>query len=261
MEDLFDVIWPAAIAVWVYMTVFYLLATAAKNSSIVDIAWGMGFVLVSTVVLWRSDDVSYLQLLVHLLITLWGLRLAVHVFMRNLGRPEDWRYANWRKDWGKTYPWRSYLQIFMLQGIMMLLIGAPIFISALESGDSDLTIWASAGTAIWMIGFFFESLGDYQLRKYLKNGKTKGKIMRSGLWKYTRHPNYFGEVTQWWGLFVILVGAPHWWLGVISPILITYLLIKVSGIVMLEKKWDKVKEYQEYKKVTSAFFPLPPKKS
>lgn len=241
------------------MTTFYFLAMLGKNASIVDIGWGMGFVLISTVVLGRSDDISYLQLLVHILVTLWGLRLATHVFLRNLGRPEDWRYADWRKDWGKSYPWRSYLQINMLQGLMMLLIAAPIYISALEAGDSDLTFWASAGTAVWLIGFFFESVGDYQLRRYIKGGKTKGRIMRYGLWKYTRHPNYFGEVTQWWGLFIALAGASFWWLGIISPLVITYLMLKVSGIAMLEKKWDKVKEYQDYKKITSAFFPWPPK--
>ena len=261
MEDLIAVIWPAAVAVWLYMTTFYLLGLAGKNASIVDTGWGIGFVLITTVVLGRSTDISSLQLLVHLLVTLWGLRLAAHVFLRNAGRPEDWRYANWRKEWGKTYLWRSYLQIFMLQGLLMLLIAAPVYLSALEPGYSNLSPLAYIGAMIWLVGFLFETIGDYQLRKYIKDGKTKGRIMRYGLWKYTRHPNYFGEVTQWWGLFIAVAGAPYWWLGIISPAIITFLMIKVSGIAMLEKRWDGVKEYQEYKKVTSAFFPLPPKKS
>ena len=260
MNEILEVFLASAVVVWFLMTLLYVIASVGKNASIIDTFWGLGFVVISTFLLARNEDLSSLQILVHILVSLWGIRLALHVFTRNLGRGEDWRYAQWRKDWGKTYPWRSYLQIFMLQGLLMLLIAAPLFISYQASGDSRLSVWASVGVLIWSIGFFFETIGDYQLRQFIKDKKTKGKIMKYGVWKYTRHPNYFGEVTQWWGLLIVIAGQPNWWTGIISPLIITYLLLKVSGIPMLEKKWDKVKEYQAYKKVTSPFFPLPPRK-
>lgn len=259
MNELVEIILTSALVVWAYMTLFYLLALAGKNASVADSGWGMGFILISTVLLNKNLDLSLLQMMVHILITVWGVRLAVHIFTRNLGRDEDWRYANWRREWGKHYPWRSYFQIFMLQGASMLVIAAPIFISNMELGANSLRLSAYIGMAIWAVGFFFESIGDFQLQRFVRDPKTKGKIMKSGVWKYTRHPNYFGEVTQWWGLFVMVIGAPYWWLAIVSPGLITFLLLKVSGIPMLEKKWAKVKEYQDYKKRTSAFFPWPPK--
>ena len=259
MESFLEIIWAPALAVWGFMTVFYVISRVQNDGGLADTAWGLGFVLISTVLLLNNDDPSSLQTLLHILVTVWGVRLATHIFTRNLGRPEDKRYAQWREDWGDTYWWRSYLQIFMLQGFLMLVVSAPVYAATLRAGAISLGAWAYIGLALWLVGFFFEAVGDWQLRQFIKDKKTKGKIMRYGVWKYTRHPNYFGEVAMWWGLFIAVIGAPYWYLAAIGPITISYLLLYVSGIPMLEKKWDDNKEYQEYKKVTSPLIPMPPK--
>lgn len=162
----------------------------------------------------------------------------------------------------------------MLQGIFMMIISAPIIVAA-AAENTDITALAIAGSVIWLVGFYFEAVGDYQLTKFLKKKQEvpakakkgkKGKrkkgpeFMTNGLWRFTRHPNYFGEVTQWWGLWVVVVGSSYGLYAVVSPLAITWLLLKVSGIPMLEKKWEDNKEFKKYKKRTNAFFPGPPRR-
>ena len=150
----------------------------------------------------------------------------------------------------------------MLQGLLAVVIAAPVLVAHHDSNDSLLNenIWLTViGSTVWWVGFLFESIGDWQLTKFIGNKKNKGKVMTTGLWKYTRHPNYFGEVTMWWGLWLIVAPLNGGITAIISPLTITFLLLKVSGIPMLEKKYEKKKAFQAYKKKTSAFFPLPPK--
>lgn len=262
--DILSLIVVSGLVVLTYMSVWYVLSLLLKDASIVDIAWGLGFVVLGWFLYFYTGapEAGFVVLLS--LVTMWGLRLATHIFLRKKGAPEDWRYANWRKEWGKTYIWRSYLQIFVLQGVFMLIIGSPLIVAA-ANPTFDINVLTYIGVCIWVLGFLFESVGDYELTQFIAakkaaKRKPKKEIMDTGLWKYTRHPNYFGEVSQWWGIFLMVVSMNYGLFAIISPLAITYLLLKVSGITMLEKKYDDNPEFQAYKKRTSAFFPLPPKK-
>ncbi|MBN1273315.1 MAG: DUF1295 domain-containing protein [Candidatus Aminicenantes bacterium] len=250
----------AALAIFVYMTLAFFTALALKDNSLADIFWGGGFGGVALLTFFLGPDFTSRQLLVLILVLVWGIRLAVYVALRNRGRGEDYRYAKWRKDWGRWFIPRSYLQVFLLQGFFMLIISAPIILVN-HSNERGLCLLDLLGLAVWLTGFFFEAVGDFQLRKFKKDPSHKGKIINSGLWKFTRHPNYFGESCMWWGLFIIALSVKNGWMAVVSPLLITWLLLKVSGVAMLEKKYKDNAEFREYARKTSAFIPWFPKKA
>jgi steroid 5-alpha reductase family enzyme len=254
-----EIIICAAVAVFIYMTAVFVAALIARDNSIVDIAWGPGFILVALLTLLVGKGLGPRQLLVTTLVTIWGLRLAVYIFRRKLGQGEDFRYAKWRRDWGRWFVPRSYLQIFMLQGIFLLFISYGVMLVN-ASAPQDLGVLDLAGTAVWVVGFFFEAVGDAQLVRFKRSPENKGKIMTSGLWRFTRHPNYFGEAVMWWGIFLLALSVPSGWTAVVSPLLITFLLLRVSGVTMLEKKYAGDSDFDEYARRTSAFFPLPPKR-
>jgi len=249
----------AAIAVFIYMTAVFVAALLARDNSIVDIAWGLGFILVAWLTLLIGNGSGPRRFFVTTLVTIWGFRLAVHIFVRKRGRGEDFRYAKWRRDWGRWFMPRSYFQVFMLQGIFLLIISYnAMLVNA--SASPRLRALDLAGAAVWAAGFFFEAVGDAQLERFKKRPENSGRIMTTGLWRFTRHPNYFGEAVMWWGIFLIGVSAPAGWTGVVSPLMITFLLLRVSGVTMLEKKYEGNSAFAEYARRTSAFFPLPPKR-
>jgi len=244
----------SALIVFLFMSLLFLTALFIKDNSIADIGWGIGFCLIAIAAMIHSGNFTARQLLMSAMILLWGLRLAAYIFMRNRGKGEDYRYRQWREQWGKNVVWRSFLQVFMLQGFLMLLIALPV-ISVNASPKPGLNPIDFIGLFIWLVGFYFEAVGDYQMKQFKKNPANKGKIITVGLWKYTRHPNYFGEATLWWGIFIASLSAGHWWISIVSPMLITFLLLKVSGVAMLEKKYEGNPEFEEYARKTSAFIP------
>ena len=248
-----------AFAVWVFMTGVFFLALLKKDNSIADIAWGMGFIFITILAFWLEKGFAARHCLVTALVVLWGGRLFLHVSGRNRGKGEDFRYAKWRKEWGRCFVLRYYLQVFMLQGLFMWIISLPILLIHVSNGPG--WTWLDVlGVCIWLIGFYFETVGDLQLKRFKQNPANRGKILTGGLWRYTRHPNYFGEAAMWWGIFLIALSVPGGWVGLVSPVLITFLLLFVSGVRMLEKKYRENPQFQEYKRKTSVFFPLPPKK-
>ncbi|OGD18789.1 MAG: steroid 5-alpha reductase [Candidatus Aminicenantes bacterium RBG_16_63_16] len=249
----------AAIAVFIYMTAVFGAAHLFRDNSIVDIAWGPGLILVGWLSLLLGGASGPRQIMVTAFVTVWGLRLAVHISRRNRGRGEDFRYAKWRRDWGRWFVLRSYLQIFMLQGIFLLIISWSVLLVN-ASAPRALGALDFAGAAVWAAGFFFEAVGDAQLARFKTKPENKGRIMTAGLWRFTRHPNYFGEAVMWWGIFLVALSAPLGWTGIVSPLVITFLLLRVSGVTMLEKKYAGNREFAEYARGTSAFFPLPPKR-
>lgn len=262
LTELFAV---AGVTAWLFMSAFYVLSLIKRDASLVDIGWGAGFVLIAWVYRLRYADALPAGYDVILwLVTVWGLRLAAHIHLRKPAE-EDWRYRDMRDRWAGQFWWRSYIQIFLLQGLLMVVISAPIIASAHPGARPADALWLWIGTAIWLIGFFFEAVGDWQLDRFIKVKRARAnpadgpRFMTTGLWRYTRHPNYFGEVVLWWGLFIAHFGVSGNWWAIIGPLTVTFLLLKVSGVTMLEKKYDGVAEFEAYKSRTSAFFPLPPK--
>jgi steroid 5-alpha reductase family enzyme len=249
----------SAICVFLYMSFIFMLAWIKKDNSVVDIAWGIGFILVAILTLILQTVSVTRHVLITALILIWGTRLAAHIAIRNKGRGEDFRYAQWRKDWGKWFLIRSFFQVNMLQGFLLLIIAYPVMLIN-HSRETGIVFLDILGLVIWLVGFFFEAVGDYQLLTFKRKAENKGKIMTQGLWRYTRHPNYFGETAVWWGIFLIALSVKSGWTAIISPLLITFLLLKVSGVTMLEKKYVGNKEFEEYAKRTSAFFPWFPKR-
>jgi steroid 5-alpha reductase family enzyme len=249
-----------ALVVFGYVTVIFFLALIKRDNSIMDIAWGSGFVVVSLFTFLSEPGQTLRQILITALVVLWGSRLSIHIALRNLGKGEDYRYAKWRRDWGKWFLIRSYFQIFILQGFFMLIISTPVILVN-RSPNPGLGFLDHLGIFIWAVGFGFESVGDLQLARFKREAKNKGRIMKTGLWRFTRHPNYFGEVTMWWGVFLLSLSVPNGWAGIISPLLITFLLLKVSGVAMLEKKYRGDPHFERYAAKTSPFFPWFPKKT
>jgi len=239
------------IIIFIYMNIFFIISTIKKNNSIVDIAWGMGFVIISIATLLYNDNYNWIKAIPNILVLTWGLRLFIHILKRNYNKAEDFRYANWRKEWGKTFLLRSYFQIFILQGMIMFVISLPIIYN--NSSINSLTIINYIGVIIWLIGFFFEVVGDYQLKQFVGNINNKNHIMTKGLWKYTRHPNYFGESLLWWGMFLLVYHNNIF--IIISPIIITLMLLFVSGVPLLEKKYKDNEEFKAYAKKTNKFIP------
>jgi steroid 5-alpha reductase family enzyme len=239
------------------MNIWFVFAVWKKRNDFADIAWGMGFVLIALIGGFLNPTIR--NIIITSMVVIWGIRLASHIGLRGLKKQEDIRYQKWRKEWGKYWVVRSWLQIFILQGFLILCVGASILITS-RFDNSDLILINYVGIAIWLFGLIFEAIGDWQLIQFIKDPSNKGKIMQAGLWQYTRHPNYFGEVTLWWGLWLAIGGVPYFWLAIIGPITITFLILKVSGIPMLEKQFEGNKEFEQYKKTTNAFFPWFPKK-
>lgn len=250
----------AALIIFGYFTLFFILGTVRKNNGVVDIGWGIGFVVVAWFMLLLRLPTSLAQLSITLLITLWGVRLFIHILQRNLGKPEDFRYATFRKNWGKWLIPRAFFQIYMLQGVLMYLISLPVILGR-PGGESTIPALYGLGQLVFFIGFGFETIGDRQLAKFLRNPANRGKLMTTGLWRYTRHPNYFGEATLWWGIFLIALSGGVSWLAVVSPITITFLLLFVSGVPMLEKSMKNREGYADYARRTSVFVPWFPRKA
>lgn len=243
-----------SITLLVYMSLWFVVSLIKKRNDVADVAWGLGFVLMTWVSYFISADAGIRGLLVGALVSVWGLRLAWHIHTRNKGKTEDYRYLAWRNEWGKWFYIRSYLQVYILQGVLLFLIVIPVLFINRNSGDA-LGILDIVGAMVWILGFYFEVVGDAQLARFIKDPANKGKLMMSGLWVYTRHPNYFGEVTQWWGIWIIALSVPSGVFAIIGPLTITFLILKVSGIPLLEKKMIEHPDFAEYKRRVSVFIP------
>jgi len=231
----------------------FLLAITIRNNSIVDILWGLGFVAIAVVVYYFGSD-SFVSQLIFGYVLIWGLRLSLHILLRNWGKGEDFRYATWRKDWGKAWMIRSFFQIFLVQWGLMQLVSIPIVLGI--TGDLTIAPWMQyLGMFLWLTGFFFEAVGDYQLTMFKKKKSSKGKLMTTGLWSRTRHPNYFGEATLWWGIAVLAYGVTGNLYSFVGPLVIDFLLLFVSGIPMLEAKYQGRADWRAYAKKVPAFFP------
>jgi steroid 5-alpha reductase family enzyme len=252
----------AAIVLGVYATLLFFVALIRKDNGFADVGYSGACMVSATSVLYAVgvEVVPWQGLLVYGLLLMWGIRLAWRIYLKNKGKPEDFRYRAWRESWGKWFYLRSYLQIYLLQAAIAYVIALPVMLAlampALEIESAVLL----GGLLVWVVGFFFEVRGDYELDTFLKNPANRGMIMMEGLWKYSRHPNYFGESLMWWGMASMAFGVSTGGVfGLVSPVLITFLLLYVSGVPMLEKRWEGKPGWDEYVSRTSVFIPLPPR--
>ena len=250
-----------AIIIFILMSLLWVLSVYVKNVSIVDIFWGLGFVIVNGVYFLLSEGYYSRNVILLFLVSIWGLRLSIYLAYRNIGKGEDFRYQEFRRHYGvHRYWWVSFFQVFLLQGVLILLVSLPLLGAHFYTEKNELMWLDYMAIIIWITGFIFESFGDFQLAKFKNNPNNKGKVLDTGLWKYTRHPNYFGDTLIWWSYALFCLASGSYW-PMVGSVLMTFLIIKVSGVALLEVSIKNIKpDYQEYVRKTNAFFPWFPKK-
>jgi steroid 5-alpha reductase family enzyme len=251
----------AALLIWVLVTLLWIWSVLIKNVSIVDIFWGIGFVVVNAFYVFSSGELNPRKMVILVLVTVWGLRLAGYLAIRNIGKGEDFRYQEFRRKYGaERYWWFSYFQTFLLQGVLMMIVSLPLLGISVGPASGDLNLLDYIAILTWLVGFTFEAGGDYQLSRFKGDPGNRGKVLDTGFWKYTRHPNYFGDTAVWWAYALFSISAGSYW-QVIGTVVMTLLIIKVSGVALLEKTLNESKsQYREYIQKTSSFFPWFPKK-
>jgi steroid 5-alpha reductase family enzyme len=257
----FQIYIQAFLVIMTIMTALWIVSIIIKNVSIVDIFWGLGFVIICGYYLLNSPGNESRKIILTSLVAVWGLRLSVHLAWRNMGKGEDFRYREFRRKYGENrYWWVSFFQTFLLQGLLMWLISAPLLGAQYYGKDTLPGIIDLAGITLWIIGFTFETGGDLQLARFKADPANKGKVLNKGFWHYTRHPNYFGDSAVWWGYGLICLSAGSF-LPALGSLLMTALIIKISGVALLEKSLKEQKPYyKDYIESTSAFLPWFPRK-
>jgi steroid 5-alpha reductase family enzyme len=248
-----------AVAVGVFV-VLWLVSLPLKDSSIVDSAWGPAAALIALVSALLGEGYAPRRYLVLALVSIWGLRLGSHIFTRNKGHGEDPRYARMRAARGPSWWWMSLFQVFVAQALALWVVTLPVQVVAVAGEPDSLTILDAIGTIVWLVGFSFEAVGDLQLRRFKANPANQGRVMDAGLWRYTRHPNYFGDATMWWGIGIVGVQVSWGRAALAGPALMTFFLMKVTGVALLEHDLKKRKPaYADYMRRTNAFIPGPPR--
>ena len=247
-------------AILTALTFVWMLSLRLQDASVADIFWGLGFVLLAWLDCLRSPALTQRSWLVAALITLWGTRLSAHIFHRHQGNGEDPRDQAMRASHGPAFWWRSLFTVFWLQGAILWFVALPVLVAVRATEPAALTAVDGLGLLLFAAGFGFEVVGDYQLERFRVEPGNRGTVLDRGLWRYTRHPNYFGDATMWWGVYAIAASTPGGWLTVGSPILMTWLLMRVSGVTLLEDGLKASKPgYRAYIARTPAFFPWFPR--
>jgi len=254
-----DCLWANAAVAAGLMTLVWIISVLVRNASIIDIAWGPGFALIGWASCLLGDAATTTRWVLPVLSTAWGLRLGIYLASRNLGKPEDFRYQAMRDHHGTAFAWKSYYRVFLLQASIMWIVSFPLQMGIVYAG-SGWTLWHVVGTAVWTIGLVFESIGDWQLARFKRDPENAGRVLDRGLWRYTRHPNYFGDFLVWWGIWIVAAAAPEARWTVVSPVIMSIFLMRVSGVPMLEAALVERKEgYATYIQQTNAFFPWWPR--
>lgn len=246
--------------IFALFTTIWILSLLRRDASVVDAWWGIGFVVLSWAYAFISGAPTQRSWLVVALVIVWGLRLSLHIARRNRGHGEDPRYREMREKHGESFWWKSLFIVFWLQAIILWIVSLPLAKAIGAPTPTTLTALDILGLLTFLIGLTFEAVGDFQLARFKADPSNRSKVMDQGLWRYTRHPNYFGDATLWWGFFLFALATPGGWWTIISPLLMTTLLMKVSGVALLEQKLRETKPaYRYYERRTSAFFPWKPK--
>lgn len=239
------------------MLLVWLVSVILRDVSIVDVFWGLGFVVIAFLTFFLTGESTSRKVLLLALTSVWGGRLATYLAWRKCGTPEDYRYRAMRESIGPRFWLVSLVVVFGLQGLIMNVVALPVVAGQLER--SPMSGWTVLGVGLWTVGLLFETIGDYQLARFKADPNNRGKVMDRGLWRYTRHPNYFGDFLVWWGVYFAALGESTWWTA-LGPLVMSFLLIRVSGVALLERSLQHSKEgYADYIARTSAFFPWPPR--
>jgi len=261
MQSLMNIMFWNLAAVSGMMMVGWVVSLIYRNVTVVDSLWGLGFVMIAWLTFLMSDGYWGRSLLIALLVSFWGLRLSIYLSWRNWGKGEDPRYGSWREKSGDGFWLISLFKVFILQALFLWVISIALQLAQLAGQPAALTWLDGLGILVWVFGFIFESVGDWQLARFKADPDNKGRVMDRGLWAYTRHPNYFGEFLIWWGIFLIALSTPNSWWAIFSPIIVTAVLLKMTGIPLTEKGLVENRPgYSEYIKRTSAFVPWLPAK-
>ena len=248
-------------AIWfIAMTIMFFVSVALRRNDIADVAWGIGVAAVGVVSYLIVRNEQFGAVLPIVLASLWGVRLALRIGWRNVHKTEDPRYRAWREAWGRTFYIRSYLQVFLLQGALMLVVGYVLLHAQLYTSSLASVGWLTlAGVLLWIVGFVFETVGDWQLDRFISARPAPGTVLTTGLWHYSRHPNYFGEIIMWWGIWFTVALTPYSIFALISPLMITFLIRYVSGVPLAEARLQENPAYRVYQARTSVLIPWPPR--
>ncbi|MFX1569238.1 MAG: DUF1295 domain-containing protein [Promethearchaeota archaeon] len=270
IENMLIIIGYSTLFLFFYLIIAFIVGTIKKNNGLMDIFYGPGYSVIALTSLIHyfilENALNIRQIIVTVLVIIWSIRLASYVFIRNRGKPEDYRYKAMRERWKTNILLKSLIRVYIFQGIVIFIVAFPVWFVNISINPlvlnlldfAGITLWL--GGIVWLIGFLFETIGDYSLYKFLSKPENKGEVMDRGVWKLSQHPNYFGEVTQWWGIYIIVLATPFGFITILGPIFITYMIIKVSGIKLLDKRFEADSKYAKYKQRTSVFFPWFPKK-
>lgn len=243
----------------VLLFIVWLISLPLRDVSIVDMVWGVGFVAIAWLTYFVSGPSAPRKLMLVACTTIWGCRLSGYLTWRNLGKPEDYRYRAMRSRYGSRFSWLSLFIVFGLQGVVMWVVSLPVQLGQITQNADGLGPIGVLGAIVWVVGLGFESVGDFQLARFKRDPANTGKVMDRGLWRYTRHPNYFGDFLVWWGLYAMSFGDGRYWWSGIGPVVMSIFLMKISGVTLLEKSLSTRKAgYDEYVRRTSPFFPMPP---
>lgn len=258
MASLLDIlILAAGIAVAAFSLV-WLVSVAVRDASVVDLIWGPAFVMLAWFYWWVTGGGGPRGTLGLLLVTVWGLRLGAHLARRNIGKPEDYRYQAMRRGWGPRFWWVSLFTVYWLQAVLLWIVSFPLL--QIQAAPVPLGVVGWAGAVVAVVGFLFEAIGDHQLTRFRSDPSNEGKVLSEGLWRYTRHPNYFGDAVFWWGITALASEVPGWWWILPGPVLMTVLLMNVSGVPLLEARLAETRpRYADYVRRTNAFVPWFPK--
>ncbi|MCC9608362.1 DUF1295 domain-containing protein [Blastopirellula sp. JC732] len=257
--ELTDVLFRSASVIAGFMALVWAVSLWRKDASVVDVAWGLGFVLVAWTAYFGSSERNSFGLLLPILTTIWGVRLSGYLFWRNHGHGEDYRYREMRDYWGASFPWVSLLTVFGLQGLVMWTVSLPLQ-AGIACADRSVLWLTIVGVLLWGAGLFFEAVGDWQLARFRATRTSENAVLDTGLWRYTRHPNYFGDFLVWWGFYLVAVAQSGAWWTAIGPAAMSVFLMRVSGVTLLEKSLSiKKPGYADYVARTNAFFPGLPK--
>lgn len=241
------------------MLLLWIVGTLRRDVGLVDVFWGLGFVVAVWIAAVMNSPPTWRVVVAATLTTVWGVRLAWHLLRRNWGRDEDRRYQEMREHWGSRFVWVSLVTVFLLQALLLWFISWPLQALAVAQSSAAFGLFDAVGAALWLVGFAFETIGDHQLATFRNDPHNAGRVLDRGLWRYTRHPNYFGDFCVWWGLYCMAVAGGGGW-TIASPIVMSWLLLKVSGVALLESTIrERRPEYAAYQSRTNAFFPGPPR--